>query len=483
MLPDVIGAYKIGAKIGEGRVGTVFAGVHQMLSRPVAIKVISAEYTHDAASVTRILNDVRAISLVDHPGLVQVFDCGQLADGTAYVVMELLQGESLTQRLLRGGGRLPLDAALYIGWQLADSLRATHDKNITHRDLKPRNITLVPDRSMPRRERTKLLDVGIGKLDRMETTKETAHLASPAETWSYGSPEHCTDALQVDARSDVYSLGCILYHMLSGSPPYVADNGTQLLELILAQDPKPLATLCPWVPAPMVALVHEMLNKDRDQRPLMKQVSRRIKQQLGSSLLSSTDDISHHPSSPGYSFKSTPTGWRQDLYTNPTARRGVWMALIVLLLSTVTLAAVLIFTWQRSAPASAPAPLEARVARLPARKVALHLSSEPPGALVIRSLDGTRLGQTPWDVEQEPQRDKLEVYLRIPGDVDPSRNAINPAPLGATPICRCPVASRHAEDEDALPRSCYYDSDKLSLELDQNNYQQVTLLPCKPAAL
>ncbi len=132
--PSTIGPYRIIRQLGEGGMGVVLEAVHQSIGRHVAIKILHAQYNHHADVVSRFLNEVRAVSLIDHPGLVQVWDVGRLPDGTPYFVMEYLKGESLAQRIKRARGALPLGDVLQIGWQLADSLAAAHDKGIIHRD-------------------------------------------------------------------------------------------------------------------------------------------------------------------------------------------------------------------------------------------------------------------------------------------------------------------------------------------------------------
>jgi serine/threonine protein kinase len=133
-LPTVIGPYRVVRRLGEGGMGTVLEGVNETIHRRVAIKLLRPELARSAEVANRFINEARAVNLVDHPGVVQVSDYGTLADGTAYIVMELLKGDTLDQRLERSGGNLPVANMLHIGWQLADSLAAAHAQGIIHRD-------------------------------------------------------------------------------------------------------------------------------------------------------------------------------------------------------------------------------------------------------------------------------------------------------------------------------------------------------------
>jgi serine/threonine-protein kinase len=134
MVGTLIGPYRITRQIGEGGIGSVFEATHQQIGRRVAIKILRAEHAREKETVTRLFNEARAVNRIEHPGLVQIFDCDQLPDGRAYLVMEFLQGETLTQRIKRGGGKLPEVDALRIAYQLASILTATHAAGIVHRD-------------------------------------------------------------------------------------------------------------------------------------------------------------------------------------------------------------------------------------------------------------------------------------------------------------------------------------------------------------
>ena len=199
--------------------GAVFLGEHTLIGRHAAIKVLLPELSSKRESVDRFFNEARATTAISDPGIVQVFDFGFTADNTAYIVMELLDGEQLNLRLARLGALAPSDA-LRITRQVAGSLGAAHAAGIVHRDLKPENLFMIRDPEAPGGERPKILDFGIAKLgddvpDRIRT-RTGAVMGTPV----YMSPEQCNGAASVDHRADIYSLGCVLFHLLTGRPPF-----------------------------------------------------------------------------------------------------------------------------------------------------------------------------------------------------------------------------------------------------------------------
>lgn len=164
MINSRIGSYLITRKLGEGGMGAVYEALHEAIERRVAIKVLHPEFAKNADVAMRFFNEARAVNRVDHPGIVQIADYGRLPDGTAYIVMEFLKGETLSSRMRRAGGALPLVDVLQLGSLIAETLAAAHAMGIVHRDLKPDNIMVIADPQMPSGERPKLLDFGIAKL-------------------------------------------------------------------------------------------------------------------------------------------------------------------------------------------------------------------------------------------------------------------------------------------------------------------------------
>ena len=272
-LPSAIGPYRIVRLLGEGGMGAVYEARQEPLDRRVALKTLHPEYARNQEAVARFFNEAKVLSKLEHPSIVQVSDFGHTPDGIAYLVMEYLRGESLAHRLaglaeLRE--RLPLIAALQFTWQVADILAVAHAQGIVHRDLKPDNLMLVADPVAPGGERVKILDFGIAKLtksgDRIGVKTDTqAVMGTPM----YMSPEQCAGAGGVDAKTDVYSLGCVLYEALAGRPPFVAEGAGQLIGMHLFQTPPPLSSFAPKVPTTIAELVHRLLTRDKAQRPSM----------------------------------------------------------------------------------------------------------------------------------------------------------------------------------------------------------------------
>ena len=270
-----IGNYKVTRLLGEGGMGRVFEGIHEQIGRRAAIKVLHAQFAHNSEAYTRFLNEARAVNIIQHPGLVNVFEFGQTEDGSPYIVMEFLEGETLADRLA-SVGRMSM-GALRIARQIASALMAAHAKHIVHRDLKPANVMLVPDPDMPGGERVKVVDFGIAKIsaehnDTGYKTRAGAILGTP----TYMSPEQCRGAGEVTDKTDVYALGVMIYEMLVGRPPFVAEGGGEIMGMHLFQAPPPLHMLEPTLPLDLVDLVHSMLSKDPDARPSIVQVAQEL---------------------------------------------------------------------------------------------------------------------------------------------------------------------------------------------------------------
>jgi len=265
-----IGRYVLGTKIGRGGFGVVFRAHDTSLDREVALKFLHAEHTATPQMLNRFLQEARSAAKIPHPGIVTVYECGQVsgtgsaADGSAYIAMELLQGESLTDRLARCG-RLDPPAAMEIARQVASALEAAHRAGIVHRDLKPDNIFLVPDSAVSNGERIKVLDFGIAKLSRAPTNVETQSM-SVFGTPRYMSPEQCRSAAAVDQRSDIYTLGCILFELVCGKPPFAGAAGELIAQHVLVDAPT-ADSIEPTLPLPLVALISELLAKEPEDRP------------------------------------------------------------------------------------------------------------------------------------------------------------------------------------------------------------------------
>jgi serine/threonine-protein kinase len=245
--------------------GEVYLAEHQRIERRAAIKVLAPELTHDAETVRRFFIEARAMSLVHHPGIVEVYDCDVHRNGRAYMVMEYLEGDTLEDHLARCGA-LPWRSACRIAGLVADAIATAHAKGVIHRDLKPGNVLLLSDADW-RPADVKVLDFGLAKLLGGDAAGAPATVGGLIlGTPEYMSPEQCSGA-RVDQRADVYSLGCMLFEMVAGVPPFEAESVRDLLAAQKFRKPPSLAGLATHAPAWLDDVVTQMLHKDPDHRP------------------------------------------------------------------------------------------------------------------------------------------------------------------------------------------------------------------------
>jgi len=202
----------------SGGMGVVYRAEHVTMGQKAVIKQLHAHFNRNPQVVARFLNEARAAAAIDDPGIVKVFDQGTLPDGSAYLTMELLPGESMRARLKRDGA-MPPQLAVPLVRQAARAVGAAHKRGIIHRDLKPENLFLCPDPDLPEMLRVKVLDFGIAKLAD-GTGGLVTQTGIPLGTPTYMAPEQWRSAGNVDARTDVYALGCVFYEMLVGQPPF-----------------------------------------------------------------------------------------------------------------------------------------------------------------------------------------------------------------------------------------------------------------------
>ncbi len=262
----VAGIYQVERFLGEGGMGVVLAALHLPTRQRMALKVLQPDSESDDAAVARFWREARAISRLSHPNVVRIFDVGMLVDNTPYMAMELLQGESLADRMERDG-RLPLNVALSIVRQAGDAIIAAHAIGVVHRDLKPENLFLA--RTESGAEVLKVLDFGISKAmratvsdDQQKLTKTTDVFGSP----TYMSPEQLKASRDVDERTDVWSLAVIFYEMLAATPPFFGRSIAEIFGAILYKSPDPLSKVRSDVPPRIEAALLRGLEKDRTQR-------------------------------------------------------------------------------------------------------------------------------------------------------------------------------------------------------------------------
>ncbi len=267
LVGKTIGSYRIIKCLGKGGMGAVYFGEHPKIESKVAIKVLLPRFVSAPDIVRRFFDEARAVNRIGHPGIVRIHDCNRQDDVGVYLVMELLEGESLAERFARLG-KLSWEEVARLTQQSASALHASHETGIIHRDLKPANVFIVSDPDMPGGERIKILDFGIAKL--MEDndpidghgTKTGMVIGSPM----YMSPEQCIDSKAVDHRTDIYSLGAIAYRLIAGEFPYEADTLGRLILKQQKERPAPLRSLHPDVPRAVANVIHRALETDREAR-------------------------------------------------------------------------------------------------------------------------------------------------------------------------------------------------------------------------
>ncbi len=265
-MTDLIGKifdrkYRLTRMIGEGGMGSVYEAEHTLIERKVAVKVMHPEFSSSKEIMDRFFREAQASSAIGHPNIIEVEDVGVEEDGTAFIVMELLNGVTLAELMEKE--RLSPSRAVAIILQVLSALVVAHKKGIIHRDLKPDNVFLAVD-SRGRQE-VKLLDFGIAKIQDDVGDQGLTKTGTVLGTPNYMSPEQARGK-EVDARIDIWAAGVMLYEMLSGELPFFGESYNEVLSEILLEEAPPLAALAKGLPEGLVAVVEKAMEKDRDNR-------------------------------------------------------------------------------------------------------------------------------------------------------------------------------------------------------------------------
>ena len=257
--------YRVIRKLGVGGMGSVYLAEHVVIEKKLVLKVLAPDLARREDLVARFLQEARSASRIGHENVIDISDFGQSADGYVYIAMEYLEGTDLGQ-VVRAEGALAWARVRDIVMQICRALRAAHDKNIVHRDMKPENIFLIHREGRP--EFVKILDFGIAKIMGLDPNgPRLTRTGTVFGTPEYMAPEQA-EGKEADYRADVYAVGCIAYHLMTGRTPFIADNFMAMLTKHMTEDPVPPSVCRPdlAITPEMDALVCKALEKDRGKR-------------------------------------------------------------------------------------------------------------------------------------------------------------------------------------------------------------------------
>lgn len=257
----IAGKYEVLSVVGGGAMGLVYKARHTLMKRIVAVKVLRPNMALDETTVSRFQKESEALSVLDHPNILTVFDFGLNEQGQPYLVTDYLEGDTVAE-LLNSEEIIPYERVIDLFKQVASALAHAHKNNVVHRDMKPSNIMLVKNEE--NEDKVKILDFGIAKVT--DETEDSTQLTKTGEVFGsplYMSPEQCRGKV-LDARSDIYSVGCVMYRALTGSPPIVGQDLIECLYKHVNEDPLPFKEINPDITVPMAleSVVLKCLMKD-----------------------------------------------------------------------------------------------------------------------------------------------------------------------------------------------------------------------------
>jgi eukaryotic-like serine/threonine-protein kinase len=450
MIGETIGSYRVVEKLGEGGMGAVYVAQHSLIGRRAAIKVLLPALSSDQGVVNRFFNEARATAQLKHPNIIDVYDFGYHANGSAFLIMELLEGETLAARLRRERSlALPLLAELTR--QVAEGLGAAHQKGIVHRDLKPDNVFLVPDSAAACGVRAKVLDFGIAKLVDDGSVVKT-RTGSIMGTPLYMSPEQCRGLSTIDHRTDVYSLGCMMFEMAAGRPPYNGEGPGDVMAMHIYE---PAPSLKKSVPRLDPIVSRAMAKNPGDRYRDMKELMQALEPLLGARASGAMPVASEGGSAANR--RTTLSGAAAEIGARGgRPRSSRWMPVAAIALGAAGLGGWWVFgrghvdhggggggggssaviaaestgageqvapksgAGEQVAPKSGSDQPVANAEPEAATRVALAIESEPAGAMVYRAADGVKLGKTPYvaHLALGEGEAEAEFLLKLPGYQD-----------------------------------------------------------------
>ena len=440
MIGRIVSHYRILSSLGSGGMGVVYLAEDSRLGRQVALKFLPASFSQETRALERFRVEARAASSLSHPAICAIYDIGQDGD-TPFIVMEALKGETLRERIAKG----PLKVAdvLDIGIQLADALEAAHEQGIIHRDIKPANIFLSD------RNRVKVLDFGLAKLTASPSPLSSSADTAPIDrtqdnqitqpgtalgTVSYMSPEQARGEL-TDSRTDLFSLGAVLYEMVTGLQAFGGSTTAVVYDSILNRSPRPIAHLNPLVPTRLEGVIATALEKERDLRYQhasdLQAELRRIRRDLDTGSLAVSQSIA---SAARASMPPPPT--TTSTFPAMTAMHKLERASIVIAFLAVLVAAGLFWRAQRSeisvaTPTAEPPSASTTQPSTPATTTPAPAVETPAPA---PAQEPPRASEQPAPAPQQPRPRPA-----TPAETPTPRAAL-PTPPAATPAPQSPAA-------------------------------------------
>lgn len=257
-IPERIGRYEVRERLGEGAMSVVYKAFDAEIGRELAIKLLKPDLAKDPTYRSRFIAEAKAAGKLNHANIVTIFDTGEIASGP-YIVMELLDGLTLEDEI-KVKGFPKVEDAVEIGIHLADALNYSHERKVVHRDVKPSNIIRVGGQ-----HQVKITDFGIAHIENPDGMRLTM-VGTIVGTPRFMSPEQARGEQNIDGRSDLFSVGVLLYYLLSGKHPFTGETVISLCNKILNVPPTPMAEVAPQVPAGLRRIVERLLNKDINKR-------------------------------------------------------------------------------------------------------------------------------------------------------------------------------------------------------------------------